>query len=313
MKKIVAICLLGSTACAMADMQPKLYTDVSLGFLNGEAKESVIDTQTGHQDSLLTWKMKNSRILNSKLDLEFNRWLTFGARGWTTLKSNHSVMNDYDWQDENSPDFTDWSHHQNTTLNFANEFDLNLKLWILNQENYKLGLMGGYQENRASWKVSGGTYEHALVDKDDNFISGTGRSDQGSYPNQPVATYKQKFKTPYVGLLGMYKYENFEVNTGVKWSKWVKASDSDTHIGNFTTYGNTKNSDYLGANLNLGYYVAPQTKIFIDTAYNKYKKTVGTNRYDFVDPDERPEGNPPYSGIQSHQWTGTIGVSHTFK
>lgn len=56
-------------------------------------------------------------------------------------------MVDRDWLDTSNPGTsTDESKHPNTRLNFANEFDLNIKGWLLNQPDYQLGLMAGYQK-----------------------------------------------------------------------------------------------------------------------------------------------------------------------
>ncbi|MGC6746739.1 omptin family outer membrane protease [Escherichia coli] len=41
---------------------------------------------------------------------------------------------------------TDESRHPDTQLNYANEFNLNIKGWLLNEPNYRPGLMAGYQE-----------------------------------------------------------------------------------------------------------------------------------------------------------------------
>ena len=58
-------------------------------------------------------------------------------------------------------------------LNFANEFDLNIKGWLLNQPDYQLGLMAGYRENRYSFTAKGGSYiyssEEASGMKQDHF------------------------------------------------------------------------------------------------------------------------------------------------
>ena len=43
-------------------------------------------------------------------------------------------------------------------LYYANEFDLNIKGWLLNEPNYRLGLMAGYQESRYSFTARGGSY-----------------------------------------------------------------------------------------------------------------------------------------------------------
>ncbi len=56
-------------------------------------------------------------------------------------------MVDRDWMDSSNPGTrTDESRHPDTQLNYANEFDLNIKGWLLNEPNYRLGLMAGYQK-----------------------------------------------------------------------------------------------------------------------------------------------------------------------
>ena len=45
-----------------------------------------------------------------------------------------------------------------TQRNYANEFDLIIKGWLLNEPNYRLGLMAGYQESRYSFTARGGSY-----------------------------------------------------------------------------------------------------------------------------------------------------------
>lgn len=104
---------------------------------------------------------------------------------------------------EQSRTSTDESKHPNTRLNFANEFDLNIKGWLLNQPDYQLGLMAGYQENRYSFTAKGGSYIYSS--------EGGFRDETGSFPDGERAIgYKQHFKMPYIGLTGNYRYDSFE-------------------------------------------------------------------------------------------------------
>nr|ASU05969.1 Protease 7 [Escherichia coli] len=67
-------------------------------------------------------------------------------------QSERGNMIDRDWQDPDKPGiWTDESRHPDTCLNFANEFDLNIKGWLLNEPDYRLGLMAGYQESCLDW------------------------------------------------------------------------------------------------------------------------------------------------------------------
>lgn len=131
-------------------------------------------------------------------------------------------MVDSDWLDKNKPDI--WTHesrHPDTRLNFANEFDLNVKGWLLNEPNYRLGLMAGYQESRYSFTARGGSY---IYSSDEGF-----RDDVGTFPDGERAIgYKQRFKMPYIGLTGSYRYEDFELgahlNTVAGWNPLIMMS-----------------------------------------------------------------------------------------
>ncbi len=106
-------------------------------------------------------------------------------------------------------------------LTFANEFDLNVKGWILNEPDYRLGLMAGYQESRYSFTARGGSY---IYSSDDGF-----RDTTGTFPDGERAIgYKQRFKMPYIGLTGSYRYEDFELgahlNTVAGWNPLIMMS-----------------------------------------------------------------------------------------
>ena len=83
-------------------------------------------------------------------------------------------MVDRDWLDTSNPGTrTDESKHPNTRLNFANEFDLNIKGWLLNQPDYQLGLMAGYRKIVIALQQKGGSYiyssEGGFRDETDHF------------------------------------------------------------------------------------------------------------------------------------------------
>lgn len=125
--------------------------------------------------------------------------------------------------------WTDESRHPDTRLNYANEFDLNVKGWFLKESDYRLAIMAGYQESRYSFNATGGTYIYSE--------NGGFRNETGALPDKiKVIGYKQHFKIPYVGLTGNYRYDNFEFGGAFKYSGWVRGSDNDEHYVRQTTF-----------------------------------------------------------------------------
>ncbi len=185
----------------------KISSSIALGMITGgQAKESLYLPNEGHNISLLTWEIKNTPIIKTELTWSIFPWLAFNINGWTTFNNNHSMMNDYDWlNDNNKNQVTDWSYHNNTRLNSANHVDLNVTAWVLEKPHYKIGLTAGYQQDHFSWTAKGGTFKYSDKDTNQNYIPDTAQSIQGKlFDNLTVGGYKQNFKTPYIGLLSNY-------------------------------------------------------------------------------------------------------------
>lgn len=201
-----------------------MSTDISLGTLSGKTKERVYDpTEGGRKVSQLDWKYNNAAIIKGAINWDLMPWLSVGAAGWSTIDSRGANMVDKDWMDaSHAGTWTDESRHPNTHLNYANEFDLNIKGWLLNEPDYRLGLMAGYRESRYSFNATGGTYIYSE--------NGGFRNETGSFPDgERGIGYKQQFKMPYIGLTGSYRYDNFEFSSAFKYSGWVRATDNDEH------------------------------------------------------------------------------------
>ncbi|EFV1989535.1 omptin family outer membrane protease [Salmonella enterica] len=99
---------------------------------------------------------------------------------------------------------TDYSRHPDTKLNYANQFDISLTGWILNEPDYRAGLAVGYQQSTFSWTLKGGSY---LYD------NGT---DTGSFlPGQSVIGYSQTFKLPWIGI-EPYRFCGRELSPGTQ-------------------------------------------------------------------------------------------------
>lgn len=289
-----------ATAQNWQSINNEVTFNTSLGWLGGESKEYVYDE--GHKVSQLDWKIKNAAIIKGDISWTPVSYITLNARGWTTLASGSGEMEDYDWQDENQSHWTDKSTHPDTPLNYANEFDINIKGWIFNQPNYRFGGVVGYQQTRYSWTSYGGTY---------NYDNGT---DKGEFPRGEIGIgYQQKFSAPYMGVAGMYRYKDVEFNALFKFSPWVEAKDNDEHYLRDTTFrSNTKNSRYYFASVDAGYYVTPNVKVFTELSWAKYEKEKGSMEVANYRTGEREYYGSNTSGIENESYMITAGIQYRF-
>ncbi|STX27682.1 pla plasminogen activator [Legionella beliardensis] len=278
-----------------------LSLNATLGSLSGEAHEYVYEENTGKKISQLDWKIKNALIAKAELNYDVRSWLSINGKGWTTLAKSNGRMDDYDWLNAAQSQWSDWSHHNNTNLNYANGLDLNLRTWFLQDQNYKLGLLGGYEESKFSFRAKGGCYQY------DN-----GRH-SGCFPaDEPGIGYRQTFNTPYVGLAGQYAINNFELGLLVKLSNWVKAKDNDKHYSRNLTFKEWgDNAKYHSVTLNAGYHFTKNTKLFAEASYSHYGNvkadTEITNGY---------TGRRSYfskaAGLDNNNYAVALGLQYTF-
>lgn len=297
---------------AVADMADNVFTpgnvygDIALGSLSGKTKERVYDPDLGgHKNSQLNWKYSHAAIAKGTLDWNVMPWLSAGVSGWTTIASRGGYMDDTDWQNPKQDAWTDQSRHPNTRLNYANEFDVNLKGWILNEPDYRFGVMAGYQESRYSFNATGGSYNY--TDEE------TGLPDNGSFPaGQTVIGYKQHFKMPYVGLVGSYRYERFEFGGSFKYSGWVRSVDNDEHyLAQETFKANVRNQNFFSLTGSAGYYVTPDAKFYIEGAWNRITNKKGSlYANDYGENKQQSEANS--SGIENYNFITTVGLKYSF-
>lgn len=238
----------------------KLSINGSLGYLGGESNEYVYN-EYGNKISQLDWKIKGAPIIKGEVNFDLWTWLTANVNGWTTLNNNsQALMDDYDWLNPAQSGWTHWSHHEDTDLNDAYNIDLNLRRWFLQNQNYKLGAVLGYEQTSLDFLAKGGCYQY------NNGLQ------TGCFPsNEPMIGYQQTFDTVYFGLTSKYLVNNFELNATLKFSPWVQANDVDEHYARDLTFTeNGDNSNFAALSLMAGYYVNQYTKLFFEGSYNQF-------------------------------------------
>lgn len=276
MKKIllpIAYCALGIysytviSAPATTDKEltydnNKLLLNASIGYLQGQSQEFVYYAD-GRKMSELIWDIKQASIMRGGISYDFLSSYTVAANGWVTISKGQAMMNDYDWLYPFQSSPSDWSYHENTQLEYANDFDLNVRKWLVQKDSYKLGIMAGYERSTFSFLATGGCYQY------DNaaFI--------GCFPaNELGIGYQQEFETVYVGLAGQYIINKFEFGAGLKYGPWVNSSDVDQHyMRNLTFIEHGDNANFYSAALNSAYEVNNETKLFIEAVYNHFTNT----------------------------------------
>ncbi|KTD02404.1 omptin family outer membrane protease [Fluoribacter gormanii] len=278
-----------------------LSLSTSVGILSGKAHEYVYYPRTNTKLSQLDWRIKDAAIINGELNYELLSWLGINGRGWSTVAKNKAAMDDYDWFNPNQESWTHWSHHENTHLNYANEFDLSLRAWLMQKQNYQLGLAAGYQWDSFSWRATGGCYQY------------NNGSDIGCFPSSEAGIgYQQKFRTPYVGLAGKYFIHNFEFNALLKFSNWVTAQDHDEHYArNITFEEHGDNFRYYAATINSGYFFTPNAKVFVEASYNHYSN--GRADTEIIDNDTGENGyERNAAGLSNKNYTLALGLQYLF-
>ncbi|WP_241580769.1 omptin family outer membrane protease [Rosenbergiella nectarea] len=278
-----------------------ISVDLGVGMLSTTTKERVYDPTNGHKNSQLNWRVRNAATLNGAIEWRVLPELSLGVAGWSTLAKRSGVMNDYDWEDENQKSWTSKSHHPSTRLNRANQFDISLKYWLLSNEDARVGIVSGYQQTRYRFSANGGQY---------NYNNG---QLVGELPNSILSiSYRQTFKTPYIGLLASYRYQQWEVGGDVKYSAWGRASDVDEHYLTDTTFKSSVTTQKFAAlSLNGGYYVTDNAKVYLEGTWGRTFNQKGSSRY-----HDREEGvwesAKNSAGIEATSLMASVGLRYSF-
>lgn len=271
----------------------------SIGALGGESREYVY-AENGRKVSQINWKIKPAAILQAEMNYDVLSWLSAHVRGWTTIAKRTTVMDDYDWLNPNQSNWTEWSHHENTQMNYANDLDLNLRAWLWKNTNLKLGATLGYERNAFDFKAIGGCYQYQ-----------SGKL-TGCFANVPGIAYQQTFNTPYVGLIGKYNIDRFELAAVAKYSNWVQAKDQDQHFMRDLTFKETSDrSNYYSLMLDAGYRVTNNLKVFTQASYNQYSRTKADT--EVIDNTSGETAFLPNSaGLYNKNYTLAVGVHYLF-
>ena len=273
----------------------------ALGGLEGESHENVY-MDNGYKLSQLDWKIKQTPIMKMVFNWDISSDMTLNARGWTTFAKRGAIMDDYDWLYSDQTHWSEWSHHPNSRLNYANEFDISVQSWAVSQPYYRLGGIAGYQQTRFSWTALGGYYQY------DNGAT-VGEFEQGTN----LGGYRQQYDVPYLGVSGVFRYQNFELSALAKFSPWVKSRDNDEHYYRQLTFRDEGNyGRYYSVLVDIGYYLTSHARVFTALSWSKYDESRGgTQIIDQVSGDQGYIGGHA-AGISNEYYMVTAGLAYRF-
>jgi len=216
----------------------------SLGLLNGEAKEHVYDYDTGRRRQLsrLDWDLKGILMGGFNGSVRVMDKLTINGGLWTALSEGTGEMDDYDWLDPNS---SDWTHYSlsdvDVTAGFI--FDLNVAWDLITWEEVTARVYAGYKQNHWEWQDRG-VYllypEYGYVPEPlygDNMIN-----------------YEQTFNIPYLGGSADWVMGDLTLSGYLTYSPIVSAEDKDQHVARTLNFKETfDGGDMFGLGLEARY------------------------------------------------------------
>jgi len=216
----------------------------SMGVLNGEAKEHVYDYDTGsrRQLSRLDWDLKSILMGGFNGSVRLMDKLTINAGYWTALTEGSGEMDDYDWLE---PTSSDWTHYSLSDVDVTEGYvvDLNVAWDLLVWEDLTARVVAGYKQNNWKWEDRG---KYLLYPE-------YGYVPEPLYGDNMI-NYEQEIRIPYLGGSVDFGMGNFTFSGYLNWSPVVSATDKDQHVSRTLNFKETfDGGDMLGLGLEARY------------------------------------------------------------
>ena len=219
---------------------------LSLGLLNGEANEYVYDYETWdgsrRQLSRLDWDLKSVAMGGFNGSVRLLNKLTLNGGAWVALTEGNGEMDDYDWLDTGS---TDWTHYSLSDVDVTSGsiFDLNVAWDLVEWEGLTARICAGYKQDEWKWEDHGVYLLYPENGYVPEYLFG-----------ENMINYKQRFQIPYLGASADWARGNFTVAGRLMWSPAVAADDWDEHVARSLHFHETfDGGDLLGLGLEARY------------------------------------------------------------
>lgn len=297
----------GVIAPPMVDGQLSFAVQGSIGMLNGEAKEHVYDYDLGYRRQLsrLDWDLKNIVMGGVNGSVRLMNPLTVNAGIWWGVTEGDGEMDDYDWLDYSS---TEWTHYSLSEVDVteAVNLDLNVAWDLFDWDQGVLRAMAGFKYNKFSWEDHG-VYllypEYGYIPQYENGENGI--------------NYEQEMTIPYIGGSVDWKpMDDLQICGYALYSPVVSAKDRDDHVHRTLLFKETfDNGDLFGVGAevrySLGQLNADNVFVAVSLDYQKLDLMIGDMEYTDYSTGES-SGDDDVAGIENEYMTFSIGGGVTF-
>jgi plasminogen activator len=246
------------------DTDGMVSSHISLGYLNGEAKETVYqDTDSRTKLSELDWRLDQVLMLGAGVSVKPMSWLRFNADLWLKVNDGSGSMDDYDWMYSTD----EWSHwsHSNVSVTKGILFDLNTEMAFLKLEQSSFFAILGYKHDNWEWESKGGNGIYSVHSFRDYAFT---------LPDEKVITYEQTFDVPYLGVGFRANMDPVALSGRFLGSAWVRGNDKDQHhLRNLEFKEDFSSGKMYGLEVACSYNFSPNLATTLAYQYQKFENT----------------------------------------
>lgn len=275
-----------------------LEYSVGVEIQNSTSNELVYYPNTNQKVSELIYKATNTKLLSlsGRYEIYPEYILKIGAK--TLIKEGNNVMNDYDWLDDTTNEWSNWSNHPNTKLTKNFNFNINLANNVYEKRNFSSAVSIGYFGSEKIFEVYDGNYIYS---------SANGFRDRIGTIEGLGITYKEKVLMPYIELDSTIFNRIHRINFALRYSPNVAMENSDTHhLREFTDTGTHDKSSMLGGSIEYKYKIDRKTFIQTSYKYSSYEEARGDVKRTYFDGSE--SFYPKSSGMKSKDESFEFGL-----
>jgi len=252
---------------------------VQAGYLTGTANELVYaGSYSETLISKLIWEIDSLYLAGLGCSLQYS-FFVFHFDGWFKTADGDGTMDDYDWMIENE-EWTDWSHHKDTTITKAGILDINSEIVIPGLSGQKFALSGiaGFKRENFQWQARGGSYIYTS-DPDTTF-----RDLAGNFtPGELGITYEQTYDVPYLGIGFRGVMGPFELAGRLIGSRWAMVEAEDTHhLRDMYTIANMNRGGVFSCDLSVTYNFDQSFAVECGYQHTDYEIMRGNSEYHFA-------------------------------
>jgi len=201
-----------------------LKTSLRMGLarLTGTANENInLGTFSENHMSKLIWEIEPQYMAGLGFSIQ-KQWVVIHGDAWLPLTDGDSTMDDYDWIMEGQS-WSDWSHHDDTSVTKAQIVDINAELLIprLSSNHFTASVFLGFKYESFKWEARGGSYIYSM----ESYHDTTGEFTPGLLS----VSYGQTYRTPYLGFGLRGNYKNLDISGRFIGSTFAEGDSDDLH------------------------------------------------------------------------------------